>query len=99
MTECQNDTTNKNNNLHTIVSLGGGIVSSGTLSPSDMAALDALARTYAAKGKRLAWHAYTGHAIKHAWGDTPRWVIGRHVFTARWREYRAAYLASQQVAA
>jgi hypothetical protein len=62
-----------------------------SLYPSDLDAIDRLAAHMAKHGKRLAWRAYTTHAVAEGWGNTPAWVAGREAFTALWRRYRAAY--------
>ncbi len=70
-----------------------------TLSPFDLADLDSLAALHASTGKRPAWRAYTTHAIRAGWGNTPAWVEGRDTFTAMWRRHRASHLASMRWAA
>jgi hypothetical protein len=70
-----------------------------SLYPDDLDALDRLAATHASAGKRHAWAAYTTHAIREGWGNTPAWVTGRAAFTAMWRRYRRSYLASVRMAA
>lgn len=62
------------------------------LSPFDLAALDRLAAIHASTGKRPAWRAYTTHAIREGWGNTPAWCEGRDAFNAMWRRYRRAYV-------
>lgn len=66
-----------------------------TLSPWDIADLDRLAAIHASTGKRPAWRAYTTHAIRAGWGNTPAWVAGRGAFEAFWRGHRAAFRAAR----
>ncbi len=67
-----------------------------TLHPHDLADLDRLTAVHASTGKRPAWRAYTTHAIRSGWGNTPAWVAGRDAFTAMWRRYRRSWINSTQ---